>query len=91
MLVPAYWRSVGFEVSNAVPINNVVFWNVVQFGIVRTDISEICAACMFTVERILELGTALAETSILQSFAQETISIIAVRRILNLTISAHLP
>jgi hypothetical protein len=41
-------------------MNNYIFWDVVQCDLVRTEVQQECAASIFRVERISELGTALA-------------------------------
>jgi hypothetical protein len=47
----------------AVTMKNAVFWEWCRVGFVSTDVLEEHVICTFRVEKISELGTALAVTS----------------------------
>jgi hypothetical protein len=44
-------------------MKNVVFWDVMPYGCLRTDVSEELSVCIIRVTRIGELGITLAVTS----------------------------
>jgi hypothetical protein len=54
---------VRFDAFMAVTMKNAVFWDVMPFGLVRTDVSEELSASFIRVTRMGELGTTLAVTS----------------------------